>query len=219
MASELFITDIRQKIENTVINLLNNNQLMNYNTVNSPRAVGDAVQGFLEKNISQCLPNNLVTNINTSFARRAMADLAFEDTQNNYYVVDIKTHNLNTNFNMPNLTSVERLARFYGDHKNYFVLLLVSYAIQNEQLRFDKCIFVPIEYLDWSCLTLGALGWGQIQIANSNNVKIKSENTRKKWMLQLCDAMDLFYPNEIAKITQRIDHFRNIRVFWESQPD
>ena len=124
MASELFITDIRQKIENTVINLLNNNQLMNYNTVNSPRAVGDAVQGFLEKNISQCLPNNLVTNINTSFARRAMADLAFEDTQNNYYVVDIKTHNLNTNFNMPNLTSVERLARFYGDHKNYFVLYI-----------------------------------------------------------------------------------------------
>ena len=219
MESKLFVTEIQRKIEETIINLLNSNQLMNYNTVNSPRAVGDAVQGFLEKNIAQCLPNDLVTKINTSFARRSMADLAFEDINENYYVVDIKTHNLNTNFNMPNLTSVERLARFYGDNKNYFVLLLVSYVIQDEQLYFEKCLFIPIEYLDWSCLTLGALGWGQIQIANSNILNVELTNTRKKWMLQLCDALDLFYPNEISKITHRIDYFRKVRDYWENQPD
>ena len=148
-----------------------------------------------------------------------MADLAFDDNYENYYVVDIKTHNINTNFNMPNLTSVERLARFYSDIKNYFVLLLVSYTIETDSLLFKECTFVPIEYLDWSCLTLGALGWGQIQIANSNNIKIDIDNTRKKWMLQLCDALDIFYPNEISKITKRIDHFRNIREYWEKQPD
>jgi hypothetical protein len=219
MKSELFVAENRENVENIVINLLNSNQLMNYNTVNSPRAVGDAVQGFLEKNISKCLPKELVTKINTSFARRSMADLAFEDVIGNYYIVDIKTHNMDTKFNMPNLTSVERLARFYGDIKNYFVLLLVSYIIEEDNLLFKDCTFVPIEYLDWSCLTLGALGWGQIQIANSNIIKIDHENTRKKWMLQLCDALDLFYPNEISKITQRIDHFRNIRAFWENQPD
>jgi hypothetical protein len=219
MESKLFISETRATIEKTVVALLNSNQLMNYNTVNSPRAVGDAVQGFLEKNIAKCLPQELVVKINTSFARRSMADLAFEDVTGNYYVVDIKTHNLNTNFNMPNLTSVERLARFYGDNKNYFVLLLVSYKTEGEQLIFGNCFFAPIEYLDWSCLTLGALGWGQIQIANSNIVNINTANTRKKWMLQLCDNLDLFYPNEIAKITQRIDYFKNIREYWEKQPD
>jgi len=219
MTSRLFIPEIRQEIEKTVIDLLNTNQLMNYNTINSPRAVGDAVQSFLEDNISKCLPDNLVTNINTSFARRAMADLAFEDTSGNYYIIDIKTHNLNTKFNMPNLTSVERLARFYGDKKNYFVLLLVSYKTKEDEIKFENCFFVPIEFLNWSCLTLGALGWGQIQIANSNIIDIEITNTRKKWMLQLCDALDIFYPNEISKITQRIDYFRNIREYWESQPN
>jgi hypothetical protein len=219
MASNLFVPEVRQSIESSIVELLNNNQLMNYNTINSPRAVGDAVQGFLENNISQCLPKALVTNINTSFARRAMADLAFEDASKNYYVVDIKTHNLDTKFNMPNLTSVERLARFYGDTKNYFVLVLISYTTHDEQLNFSNCLFTPIEYLDWSCLTLGALGWGQIQIANSNIVNIEQKNTRKKWMLQLCDAIDLFYPNEISKITQRIDYFKNVRNYWENQPD
>jgi hypothetical protein len=219
MKSELFVPETRKIIEQRVVALLNGSQLMNYNTVNSPRAVGDAVQGFLEKNIAKCLPQKLVTKINTSFARRSMADLAFEDTDGNYYVVDIKTHNLNTNFNMPNLTSVERLARFYGDNKNYFTLLLVSYKAAEDNLTFEDCIFVPIEYLDWSCLTLGALGWGQIQIANSNIINVNIKNTRKKWMLEFCDALDLFYPNEIAKITQRIDYFRNIREYWENQPD
>jgi hypothetical protein len=219
MKSKLFIPETRKTIEQTVITLLNGNQLMNYNTVNSPRAVGDAVQGFLEKNISKCLPKELVVKINTSFARRSMADLAFEDVTGNYYVVDIKTHNLNTSFNMPNLTSVERLARFYGDNKNYFVLLLVSYKTEEDDLTFENCIFVPIEHLDWPCLTLGALGWGQIQISNSNIININAGNTRKKWMLQLCDTLDLFYPNEIAKITQRMDYFKNIREYWENQPD
>jgi len=66
---------------------------------------------------------------------------------------------------------------------------------------------------------LGALGWGQIQIANSNILNIELTNTRKKWMLQLCDALDLFYPNEISKITHRIDYFRKIRDYWENQSD
>jgi hypothetical protein len=148
-----------------------------------------------------------------------MADLAFEDLADNYYVVDIKTHNLDTKFNMPNLTSVERLARFYGEKNNYCILLVVSYTISEENLLFKDCMFVPIEILDWSCLTLGALGWGQIQIANSNIINVNIENTRKKWMLQLCDALELFYPNEISKITHRIDYFRNIREYWLNQPD
>jgi hypothetical protein len=219
MISNLFLAKNRRKIEKTVIRLLNDNQLMNKNTVDSPRAVGDAVQVFLENNISHCLPKNIVTTINTSFARRSMADLAFDDTFGNYYVVDVKTHNLTTNFSMPNITSVERLARFFGDSKNYFVLLIISYTPQAEQLLFKKCLFVPIEYLDWSCLTLGALGWGQIQIANSNVISIDETNTRKKWMLQLCDAIDVFYPNEISKIKDRINYFKKIREYWENHPD
>lgn len=40
-----------------------------------------------------------------------MADIAFKDRDDFYYVVDVKTHREDTKFNMPNLTSVERLAR------------------------------------------------------------------------------------------------------------
>lgn len=38
-------------------------------------------------------------------------------------------------------------------------------------------------------------------------------------MLQLCDALDLFYPKEISKIKVRIDRFRQVREYWESKPE
>ncbi|GHV35746.1 hypothetical protein FACS1894178_5980 [Bacteroidia bacterium] len=215
--SKIFSAKNKIIIENNVLSALNNTSLTNQYTSNDPRSVGGAVQTFLEENIVNLIPSNLVKSINTSFARRSMADLAFEDIEDKYYIVDIKTHNLDTKFNMPNLTSVERLSRFYGEDRNYFTLLLISYNIENQKINFDKCKFIPIENLDWSCLTIGALGWGQMQIANSNNIVINEKNTRKKWMLELCDALDLFYPNEISKITERIEHFKKIREFWESK--
>ena len=98
-----------------------------------------------------------------------MADLAFTDADGFYYVVDVKTHNLDTHFNMPNLTSVERLARCYEDDRNTFVVLQVQYLVKSTQLVVKKAHFVPIESLAWDCLTIGALGWGQIQIANANS--------------------------------------------------
>jgi len=66
-------------------------------------------------------------------------------------------------------------------------------------------------------LTLGALGWGQIQIANANVVNLVPKNSRKKWMLDLCDNLFEFYPKEIGKITERIDYFKKIRKFWKKK--
>jgi hypothetical protein len=79
--------------------------------------------------------------------------------------------------------------------------------------------FVPIEFLAWDCLTIGALGWGQIQIANANVVNIKPGYSRKKWMLELCDIMLQFYPKEIGKIGERIGYFERVRDRWKQRPD
>ncbi len=148
-----------------------------------------------------------------------MADLAFEDKDGFYYVVDVKTHRTSTLFNMPNLTSVERLARFYEDDKNYFVLLLVSYHVEETKVLITEVKFVPIEFLGWDCLTIGALGWGQIQISNSNRIAINPEYPRRTWMIDLCDVLLQFYPKELAKIGKRISHFENVKQYWLSKPE
>lgn len=183
----------------------------------SPRMVGDAVQELIEEYFANGIPKTIGTAVQGKFARRAMADVAFEDKYKNYIMVDVKTHNEDTAFNMPNLTSVERLARFYQDDDNFFALMIVKYKIARANPRFSDIIFVPIEHLKWDCLTIGALGWGQIQIANAKIINISPKQTRKEWMLSLCDALDIFYPKELTKIGKRINYFKDIRAFWEKK--
>ncbi len=217
MENRIFYTDEYKKIENRILDFLGSqSDFLSPRTINSPRAVGDAIQDLLADNFDKIL-GNLSVNYSSDFARRAMADLAFNHQAGNYYVIDVKTHRLASNFNMPNLTSVERLARFYEDDKNYFVILKVDYKIEKNKLIIKDVNFIPIEFLGWNCLTLGALGWGQIQIANSNNICIVPKNDRRKWMLELCDALFDFYPKEIEKINNRILYFKRIQKYWKNK--
>ena len=206
--------DSRKSIEKKLKSFLNSqSDFLSPKTIDSPRAVGDAIQTLLSENFERIL-GSMVGDYSASFARRAMADLAFYDKSKNYYVVDVKTHRLDTKFNMPNLVSVERLARFYEEDSNFFVILKVDYELSDNNLVVKEVLFTPIESLNWDCLTIGALGWGQIQIANANIIKLESRIERKKWMLALCDTLLEFYPREIGKIEDRINHFKKLRDQW-----
>ncbi len=217
--SAIFFQDHYRDIEKKITKFLNDQpEFLSNRTAQSPRAVGDAIENIIVENFGRIL-GDLIKDYSSSFARRAMADLAFTDRDDFYYIVDVKTHRLDTKFNMPNLTSVERISRFYEDDKNHFVILNVAYNIIGSTAKIKKVTFAPIEFLSWECLTLGALGWGQIQIANSNHITVLPKNSRKKWMLELCDNLFEFYPKEIGKITERIKHFKKVQRYWKNKKE
>ena len=118
--SSIFYTDKYKEIEKKILSFLNaQKDFLSTRSINSPRAVGDAIESVISENF-QTILDDVTKEYSSSFARRAMADLAFTDKDGFYYVVDVKTHRLDTKFNMPNLTSVERLSRFYEEDVNYF---------------------------------------------------------------------------------------------------
>jgi hypothetical protein len=217
--SRIFYTAAYKKIEKEIVKLLDSQpDFLSVQTAASTRAVGDAIQAILAEQFQSLLGKWLAV-YSADFARRAMADLAFTDRDGFYYIVDVKTHRLDTHFNMPNLTSVERLARFYEDDKNYFVVLIVKYGLKRTTVEVQQVHFIPIEFLAWDCLTIGALGWGQIQIANANVIKVKEGYSRKKWMIELCDVMLEFYPREVGKINNRIEFFQRVKQRWKTKSD
>lgn len=219
MKSRLFQSAEYERVQERVRALLNDSpDFLSPETAGSPRAAGDAIERIVSKSFAALLGDHC-SQYSSQFARRAMADLAFEDQDKLYYIVDVKTHRVDTKFNMPNLTSVERLARFYEDDSNYFTILFVSYSITDVRATVTDVKFVPIEFLSWDCLTIGALGWGQIQIANSNRLTLNPSCARKQWMLDFCDVMLQFYPKEIAKIGERISRFEEVREYWMNKAD
>lgn len=178
-------------------------------SLSSPRAVGDAVQEYLANQGLPMILNDYNIKIKSDFTRRSIEDIAFNDNNGNYYAIDVKTHNTKTDFNMPNLISVKRLAEFYKSDTNYFCILIVSYHVNNNCLEFTDCNFKPIEEFDWKCLTFGALGWGQIQISNANNLMFNTSLSRKEWMYEMRKRINNFYDNELKKIHERKEWFEN----------
>ncbi len=220
MHSQLFHDGSHKDIQRKIKAFLNEqDNFLTTSTAQSPRAVGAAIEAILADNLQEVLGPELCNNYSADFTRRAMADMAFEDRNKFHYKVDVKTHRLSAKFSMPNLTSVKRLAKFYEDDNNYFTILMVSYNIDGIRVIVDEVYFVPIEFLGWDCLTIGALGWGQIQIANSKIVTIHEGYSRKSWMVELCDTLMKFYPKEINKINSRIERFQKVKKHWGNHPD
>ncbi len=217
--SRLFYTQAYKQVQDNIVGLLNSQpEFLTQRTAGSTRAAGDAIQDILSEHF-QSLLGEFCTEYSADFTRRAMADLAFRDPEGCYYRVDVKTHRLDTQFNMPNLTSVERLSRFYEDDSNSFVVLMIRYRLEGNRVNATEAHFVPIEFLSWDCLTIGALGWGQLQIANANVINIREGYSRRRWMLELCDAILSFYPREIGKIGERIEYFKAVKDRWTNRPE
>lgn len=214
-------TDQRyQNIENKVKDLIDKETSLSQFNVDSTRAIGDAIKDIVAKNF-----HNIVRfyckKYTSDFGQKAMGNMDFVDDEENYYLIDIMTHNESKKFSMPNVTSVKKLVMFYQNDahlKKCFALLIIHYN-QNPEIKVSNVQFAPIENMEWSCLTFSASGEGQIQIANAKNIKINRDLKRKDWMLQLCDKLAKFYPNEIKKIEKRISFFKKTRVYWQKQPD
>lgn len=84
MRSKIFYEGKHKEIQSNIKQLLNVQQnFLSSSTAKSTRAVGDHFQNILG--------SKLCENYSANFARRAMADLAFEDRDKNYYIVDVKT--------------------------------------------------------------------------------------------------------------------------------
>ncbi len=104
MKSKIFYSDVYKEIEKNILKVINQQKdFLSETSASSPRAAGDAIQTVLSDNFKNILGDNY-GEYNSTFARRAIADIAFSDKAKLYYVVDVKTHRIDTHFSMPNLT-------------------------------------------------------------------------------------------------------------------
>jgi hypothetical protein len=179
----------------------------------STRGVGDELQSIVSEHLESILTGQIGDYVG-HFERRAMADIAFSDSDGFYYAVDVKTHRLDTKFNMPNLTSVRRIAEFYAEDSNVFVTLIIKYGLDTTKVRVSQVHFLPIEFISWRCLRIGALGLGQIQIRNANAIELVPGYARRDWMLELCDQVAAYHHSESVKIDRQRQFFERIHLSW-----
>ena len=118
---------------------------------------------------------------------------------------------------MPNLTSVDRLSKKYTPQCSnfFFLLLIVEYTLENNNITFNNVKLIPIENLSWDCLHIQALGKGQIQIKNANIIHIDTTISRAQWMSTFYERMTLYYEKAIQKIQQQQNIMQNRANEWD----
>ena len=90
MNSPIFAAATQRRIESRVMALLNDRaDFLSEMTAESTRAAGDAIQSIIEERFQDIL-GDLCGEYSDSFARRAMADLAYKDTMLDFYPREIR---------------------------------------------------------------------------------------------------------------------------------
>ena len=164
----------------------------------SSRSVGDTVQNYLgEKCFPELLKKYGIADVVNHTGGKDFADITFTHCGIEY-VVDVKTQRENTDFNMPNITSLESIGKFYADKNKVFLVLMIRYTVRNGKVEYNECFIQPIENISWKSLIISGLGNGQIQIKNANNIKF-SKSSREDWMGTLYNKQMEFYDKQINK--------------------
>jgi hypothetical protein len=116
--------------------------------------------------------------------------------------VDIKTKNLEREFSMPNLISVDRASKLLRDRECDIWYWMIHYkdAYGIDLVSSDV---VPIWHLNWDALSIQNLGLGQIQISDWNTL-IDPDPDRALWLKELHIRTILFYKRLRDKLDKRI---------------
>jgi hypothetical protein len=209
----------QEYIENKIQSYLASQEKIKFDLYNrEPRVIGDFIERLIRDNFGE-LFFDIIKIYKSDFTRKSMEDIAYYDKNNNYYAIDIKTHRINdSTFNMPNLISIKSLDKFYKESdNNYFMVLRIDYKTEETKIKINNVSFHPIEFYDWKCLRIGALGWGQIQIADSSKIHTKQVD-RKDWMVKLCESSISHYDKELDKIkNDRITYFSKSLEYWKKR--
>lgn len=170
------------------------------------RTVGD----LIESKVSEILRNSnseLITEKRAPRSKKSIEDVTLVSGGVLYYI-DPKTHDVNSDFSMPNLTSIEKIKKLFLNQNEELVYVFVSYRLQNGMINIvDIKVFFLWE-LDVSILGIGALGKGQLQIKNANNKLVFTSIAKENWYKEFKKLVQEYLKKQIIKIKKQI-------IAWE----
>jgi hypothetical protein len=218
MKSKMFYEGYYKEIQFKIKNFLNSKTIRELDIPETVRTTGDKIPEVLGHQMETIL-KPYIRDFSIPVSNKSIADYEFLDNEGFHNFINVITHREETLFSMPNITSVDRLKKLYENDKNIFVVLLIDYSISKPSKNITNVRFIPIEFYDWDCLTLGALGSGQIQIRKASDITEVENNSRKDWMLEFFERLDEFYVNEADKTVKRLKSLISLRTEWKAKKD
>ena len=179
-------------------------QLQNFDLVDGgqQRTVGD----LIESKVSEILYNSnneLISERRGPRSKKSIEDVTLISNGVTYYV-DPKTHNINSDFSMPNLTSVDKIKKLFNTPNQELIYVFVSYEVTDGVIVIKDIKVFFIWEIDSTILGVGALGKGQLQIKNANDELVFTNKGKTAWFSDFKVLVQQFLAKQIIKINKQI---------------
>lgn len=227
MYLRITMEDINRKIKNYLTELITQN-LKDFELVEGgkQRTVGDLIENMVI-NIIKEHQGEIIQEVRLSKGKKSTEDVAFIH-EGIKYLLDPKSHNVNSDFSMPNLIAIEKLRKllsknskkekFIGKSKTpkkielpqELMFVFVDYKIDLSTVKIDSVNVVFVWELDMSMLGIGALGKGQLQIKNLNKDLIFTDEGKYVWFQRLRVEVKSYLEKQIIKIKKLQEEWENI---------
>jgi len=197
--TKLPVNPIKQHIKELL-----DEQLQNFELIEGgqQRTVGD----LIESKVSEILFNStseLISEKRAPRSKKSIEDVTLVSNGVLYYI-DPKTHDINSDFSMPNLTSVEKIKKLFDTTDKELIYVFVSYAITDGMVIINDVKVFFIWELDISILGVGALGKGQLQIKNANKDLVFTQKGKVGWYGDFKLLMQEFLKKQLIKVNKQI---------------
>jgi hypothetical protein len=190
-------------IKQHIKQLLEDN-LQNFELVDGgqQRTVGD----LIESKVSDILyrsTSELISEKRAPRSKKSIEDVTLISNGVTYYI-DPKTHNIKSDFSMPNLTSIDKIKKLFFTNNQDLIYVFVSYDLLNGMVIIDNIKVFFIWEIDISILGVGALGKGQLQIKDANNELVFTNKGKKEWYSDFKKLVQEYLKKQVNKVNKQI---------------
>jgi len=140
-------------------------------------------------------------------SKRSVEDFSLRDETGDHWY-DVKSFDVNADFSMPNLISVDRLKKILKDPLQTLSYISVYYSIDHDKKVVDIIdhLVYNVCMIDHSCLAIQNLGLGILQLKNAKDpiVTYDGDDWEKDF-----DSMVLeFYTKQVKKFTTLMENYQ-----------
>lgn len=171
------------------------------------RSVGDIIEFQIKNILMGLVATGLVADCVEPRSKKSIEDVTLIGHDGVKYYIDPKSHNVNSKFSMPNLTSVEKLRKLLSSNDKELVYVFVSYEVIGQNVNITSIDVKYVWELSFAMLRIGSLGKGQLQISDMNKDLKFTEIGKQEWFEELKSVVRDYH-------TQRIKQIEKDKLQW-----
>lgn len=219
--------DVHQNIKDYLTDLITQN-LQDFDLVDGgqQRTIGDLIENMVINIIKQN-QGEIIQEVKLSKGKKSTEDVAFI-SDGVKYLLDPKSHNVDSDFSMPNLIAIEKLRKLLSKNvekkkpvrkskkpkkivlPQELMFVFVDYKIESDIVKIGSVNVTFVWELDMSMLGVGALGKGQLQIKNLNKDLVFTDEGKNIWFQRLRIEVKSYLEKQIIKIKKLQEEWDNI---------